>query len=170
MESSSNVTSSAYEKMRALDTDTLVRIWKEGDRSEYSVVEQEAARKVLTERLGGLPGVAAETGRVVVVDDDDEDDVVVSSGSRWASFVSTLAGVLSWLLLALFVGLAGLSLWQNLQMGLPVQQLLLQLLTSSIYTLLMGLFYFAILQFAAKGLSLLQEIQEYAEYLVDRKG
>lgn len=168
MESSSNVTSSAYEKMRALDTDTLVRIWKQGDRSEYSVVEQEAARKVLTERLGGLPGVATETGGAVIVDHDD-DDVVVSGGSRWASFVSTLAGVLSWLLLALFVGLAGLSLWQNLQMGLPVQQLLLQLLTSSIYTLLMGLFYFTILQFAAKGLSLLQEIQEYAEYLVERK-
>lgn len=168
MESSSNVTSSAYEKMQALDTDSLVRIWKAGDRSEYSVVEQEAARKVLTERLGGLPGVASEAVGAVVVDDDD-DEVEVSSGSRWASFIGTLAGVLSWLLLALFVGLAGLSLWQNLQMGLPVQQLLLQLLTSSLYTLLMGLFYFSILQFVAKGLSLLQEIQEYAEYLVDRK-
>lgn len=170
MESSSNVTSSAYEKMRALDTDTLVRIWKEGDRSEYSVVEQEAARTVLSERLGGLPGVATEkTGGVVVVDDDEDDDVEVSGGSRWASFIGSLAMVLSWLLLALFVGLAGLSLWQNLQMGLPVQQLMLQLLTSSLYTLLMGLFYFAILQFVAKGLSMLQDIQEYAEYLVDRK-
>ncbi len=181
MESSNDVMNSAYEKMRALDTDALIRIRKEGDQSEYSVVEQEAARKVLSERLGGLSDESPVTGETVVaanttvsavVDDDEDDEEVVSSGSRWASFIATLAAVVSWPLLALFLGLGGFTFWQTIQqgqqMGASLDQLLLQLLNPLNY-LLMGLFYFAVLQFVAKAISILQDIYEYAAYLVESR-
>jgi hypothetical protein len=173
-EMAENMRETIRRQMLEKDTDELLQIWKENDRTEWTDTAFEVIREILLERTGSLPPQQEpEVASAKSPANDDEGDTYYNSG-RFMN-IALWAKTLSWLFLGSSILLVLLALYSffgytmsQLQSAInPSTIIVYSLVIPNFATLLFGALLFVLLQALGEGIYILMDIEDNTRRIAD---
>ncbi len=159
MDERNDIQNQIIENMQLKETDELLQIWKTNDRDAWSDEAFSAVEKILEQRLGTVPPQAEDAE-----DRQREEDIKIEEEDKtgkWLLWISSLAEALSYIALAFYIIAGVIPVIGTISLANAV--------LSVGAAVIMGLFFFVVLQFIAKAIMVLLDIRDYTGQLVEMK-